>query len=42
MATNYNLPKELTAKMRSYFISNEIVSNKFNVEEEDQLMQRVS
>lgn len=27
--------------MRSYFISNEIVSNKFNVEEEDKLMQRV-
>jgi hypothetical protein len=32
LASNYKMPEELTGKMRSYFISNDIASNKFNVE----------
>lgn len=42
LAENYRLPEELTGRLRSYLINNQIASNRFNVEQEEAFMKKLS
>ena len=42
LSENYRLPENLSKKVTAYVVNNQIANSRFNVEEEDQFLNKLS